>query len=211
MHPDRFIKNIFEWDWLKRYNNWSSELCTMFNKIDMSNVFHNQGVCNIKDAQRNFEILCANEWKESLSSYPKLRTDCKFETMFSAEPYILTNLPKSQRCLFSQLWIGVSPLAIETSTYYRKAVEARVCMVCNSGIIEDEPRFICHCHYYEHYRNELYLLAYNVYENYNFYDLADIDKFAFIMSSEKMVLILAWLIQHSWRKTERVVPLLTRM
>ena len=31
MHPDRFIKNIFEWDWLKRYNNWSSELCTMFN------------------------------------------------------------------------------------------------------------------------------------------------------------------------------------
>ena len=25
MHPDRLIKNIFEWDWLKRYNNWSSE------------------------------------------------------------------------------------------------------------------------------------------------------------------------------------------
>ena len=57
----------------------------MFNKIDMSNVFYNQGVCNIKDAQRNFEILCANEWKESLSSYPNLRTYCKFKTMFSAE------------------------------------------------------------------------------------------------------------------------------
>ena len=74
MHPNRLIKTIFEWDWLKRYTNWSSELCTMFNEIDMSNVFYNQGVCNIKDAHRNFEILCANEWKESLPSYPKLRT-----------------------------------------------------------------------------------------------------------------------------------------
>ena len=43
--------------------------------------------------------------------------------------------------------------------------------------------FICHCHHYERYRNELYLLAYNVYENSNFYDLADLDKFVFIMSS----------------------------
>ena len=64
-------------------------------------------------------------------------------------------------------------------------------MVCNSGIIADELHFICHCHYYEDYRNELYLLAYNVYENSNFYDLADMDKFVFIMSSEKMVLKLA--------------------
>ena len=63
----------------------------------MPNVFYNQGVCNIKDTQRNFEILRANEWKESLSSYHKLRTYCKFKTMFPAEPYILTNLPKSKR------------------------------------------------------------------------------------------------------------------
>ena len=40
----------------------------------------------------NFEILCANEWKESLSSHPKLiRTYCKFKIMLFAEPYILTN------------------------------------------------------------------------------------------------------------------------
>ena len=63
-------------------------------------------------------------------------------------------------------------------------------MVCNSGIIEDELHFI--------FVNEieLYLLAYNVSENYNFQDSADIDKFVFIMSSGKMVLILAWFIQH---------------
>ena len=112
MHPYRLIKNIFEWDWLTRYNNWSSELCTMFNKIDMFNEFYIQGVCNIKDAQRNVGILCANEWKESLSTYPKLRTYCKFKTIFSAEPYILTNLLKSKICLLAQLRIGVLPLAI---------------------------------------------------------------------------------------------------
>ena len=103
------------------------------------------------------------------------------------------------------LRIGVLPLAIETGRYHRKAVEARVCMVCNSGIIEDELHFICHCLYYENYRKELYLLAYNVNENYNFYDLADIDKFVFIMSSEKMVSILAWFIQHSWRERQNLL------
>ena len=40
---------------------------------------------------RNFEILCANEWKESLSSYPKQRTYCKFKIMLFVGPYILTN------------------------------------------------------------------------------------------------------------------------
>ena len=123
--------------------------------------------------------------------------------MFSAEPYILTNLPKSKGCLLAQLRISVLPLAIETGRYYRKAVE--VCMVCNSGIIADELYFICHCYYYEHYRNELYLLAYNVYENFNFYDLADMDKFVFIMSSEEMVLKLAWFIQHSWRERQNIL------
>ena len=80
-------------------------------------------------------------------------------------------------------------------------------MVCNSGIIEDELHFICHCHYYELYRNELYLLAYNVYGNANFYDLEDTDKFAFIMSSEKMVLKLAWFIYTTFmeRKAEAIV------
>ena len=117
--------------------------------------------------------------------------------MFSAEPYILTNLPKLKRCLLTELRIGVLPLAIETGRYYRKAVEVRVCMVCNSGIIEDELHFFCHCHYYEDYRDELYLLAYNLYAKSNFYSLADVDKFVFIMSSEKMVLKLAWFIQHS--------------
>ena len=62
--------------------------------------------------------------------------------------------------------------------------------------MEDELHFVCHCHYYEHYRKELYLLAYNVYEISNFYDLADKDKFVFLMSSEKMGLKLAWFIQQ---------------
>ena len=47
-------------------------------------------------------------------------------------------------------------------------------MVYNSGIIEDELHFICHCHYYEHCRTELYLLASNVGLYETFYDLADL-------------------------------------
>ena len=65
-----------------------SHYCGTLRQVGKNYLFFLQ----FKDAQRNFEILCANEWKESLSSYPKLRTYCKFKTMFFAEPYILTLL-----------------------------------------------------------------------------------------------------------------------
>ena len=70
--------------------------------------------------------------------------------------------------------------------------------------------FICHCHDYERYRNELYLLAYNVYENSNFYDLADMGKFVFILSSGFILISVAYT-TFMERKAERVVPFLTRM
>ena len=75
---------------------------------------------------------------------------------------ISTNLPKSKTCLLAQLRAGVLPLATETGRYYRKPVESRVCLVCNSNILKDGLHFICHSSCYERHRSKLHILAYNV-------------------------------------------------
>ena len=41
MHPDRLTKQIFEWDWLKKYNNWSENILYLLNKLDMAVLFYN--------------------------------------------------------------------------------------------------------------------------------------------------------------------------
>ena len=47
MHPDRLTKQIFEWDWLKKYNNWSENILYLLNKLDMAVLFYNQNYCDI--------------------------------------------------------------------------------------------------------------------------------------------------------------------
>ena len=202
MHPDRLAKCVFEWDWLKRNNNWSSELLLLFNKLEMSDAFYNQSYCDTKNVECKLYYLCSEEWKESLLSFPKLRTYTKFKSVFSVEPYLLMNLPKSKRCLLAQLRIGVLPLAVETGRYYRKPLDTRTCLVCNSNSIEDELHFICHCPRYEIYRNELYIVANELYKDSTFYNLGDVDKFVFIMSNNDIVLKLAWFTQHAWRERQ---------
>ena len=43
---DRLTRNIFEWDWLLRNNNWSFEMGNLFTLVNIDNVFYNQNVCD---------------------------------------------------------------------------------------------------------------------------------------------------------------------
>ena len=46
MHPDRLMRNIFEWDWVLRNNNWPLEICNLFKLMNVDNIFYNQNVCD---------------------------------------------------------------------------------------------------------------------------------------------------------------------
>ena len=46
MKPDRLTRNIFEWDWLLRNNNWSFEMCNLFKLMNIDKVFYNRNVCD---------------------------------------------------------------------------------------------------------------------------------------------------------------------
>ena len=123
MHPDRLTKRIFEWDWLKKNNNWSEDILYLLNKLDMANLFYEQNYCDLKETETKLYELCPLQWKESLTSFPKLRTYIKHKIEYKEESYLTCNLSKSRRSSLAQLRLRVLPLAIETGRYTGKSIE----------------------------------------------------------------------------------------
>ena len=91
LHPDRLTKRIFEWDWLKKNNNWSEDILYLANKLDMADLFYEQNYCDLKETETKLYELCALQWKESLTSSPKLRTYIKHEVEYKEESYLTCN------------------------------------------------------------------------------------------------------------------------
>ena len=57
MHPDRLTKRIFEWDWLKKNNNWSEDILYLLNKLDMADLFYEQNYCDLKETETKLWTL----------------------------------------------------------------------------------------------------------------------------------------------------------
>ena len=197
IHPDRLTKQIFEWDWLKKDNNWSEDILYLLNKLDMAELFYNQNYCDLKETEIKVYELCALQWKESLTSFPKLRnvTYIKHKVGYKEESYLTCNLSKSERSLLAHLRLGVFPLAIETGGYTGKSIQLRVCIVCDSNVIENELHFICQCLRYDKLRKELYDFIDFTIKNINFYTLGDEETFCLIMSNPHIVYKLAWFVK----------------
>ena len=113
----------------------------------------------------------ANEWKNQISSKPKLRRYVKYKSSFEAESYVkAVGLSKRDRSLLCQFRVGILPLRIETgrfrilkdlqtNQFRHLRVEERVCELCNLGQVEDELHFLCHCPLYKDLREIMYQKA----------------------------------------------------
>ena len=74
MHPDRLTRQVFEWDWLSRNNNWSMEMYSVFKMLDMETNFNQLNVCDKNLYLTKIQFLVQEEWRQSLEALPKLRT-----------------------------------------------------------------------------------------------------------------------------------------
>ena len=79
MDSSRLTKKIFEWDWLIRRNNWSSDICSTFLKLDSHTHFYNQDQFDFKALKERVWELAQEEWRTSVKSFPKLRSYIKFK------------------------------------------------------------------------------------------------------------------------------------
>ena len=117
----------------------------------------------------NYMNLCTLQWKESLTSFTKLRTYTKHKVEYKKESYLTWNVSKSKRSLLAQLRLGMLPLVIESGRYTGKSIELRVCIVCDSNVIQNELHFICQ--FLRYGGKELYDFIDVTIQDINFYTL----------------------------------------
>ncbi len=107
-----------------------------------------------------------NQWKELLTSKPKLRTYMKFKvynffikpkcrTYIKFKVYIYTQTSmlnivplRKRRSLLAQFRLGILPLHIETARFRNMKSEEQLCFICHINVIEDEQRFVFVCNEY---------------------------------------------------------------
>ncbi len=53
-------------------------------------------------------------------------------------------MSRQRRSYLAQLRNGILSLQLEVSRWINKAVEERLCLICNNGTVEDEEHFLFH-------------------------------------------------------------------
>jgi hypothetical protein len=142
---DNLTRCIFEYNMQNfNENSWEGNIFEIFNKLQMINNFYNGDEIDVKMVENKLYDICNSEWQDILASKTKLRTYCLIKNQLETENYLLLNVPKYKRSIFTQLRIGTLPLEIEVGRYYRKSIENRICKLCSLDI-EDEIHFLCIC------------------------------------------------------------------
>ncbi len=117
------------------------------------------------------------ERKYLLSTKPKLRTYVKFKESSCTKDYVKHCTSRGKMSLMALFRIGILPLHIETGRFRDKRINERVCLLCNSGEVENELHFLCICTTYSNYRQNLYSIV----KNYNFLNMSNDEKFVFLL------------------------------
>ncbi len=73
--------------------------------------------CSLNTIECNLTEHRNNQWKESLTSKPKLHTYMKFKDNIYTEKYIQYCSFMKRRSLLAQFRLGILPLHIETGTF----------------------------------------------------------------------------------------------
>jgi len=155
MDHDRLTRIIFEWDFqLLNSGSWCGNIENIFEMLNLWESFANGTEVNLCLAKNKLIDTMNTEWANKLPYKPKLRVYSTFKNNIETEDFLKSFLPKCQRSLFTQLRIGILPLAIETGRYTRTNLENRFCLMCKENFIEDEIHFLCQCSAYDAIRNK---------------------------------------------------------
>ncbi len=92
------------------------------------------------------------------------------------EDYVKHCTPR-RRSQMPQFRIGFLPLHIETGRFRDKRIDERVCLLCNSGEVDNELLYLCVCNTYSNYRQKFYSIV----NNDNFLNMSNDEKFVFLL------------------------------
>lgn len=174
--------------YLDRIPNWSQCIHILLSKFDLGLTWDNQGALCINRTVRHLhtalELAYNNQWTKFVNDSdknPKLRTYKLFKTCFKMENYVLYASKLEDRKQFSKLRLSAHSLRVEKDRHCwpKVPLEARKCLLCNSGCVEDEKHFIMSCDVFQTQRVQFF----NSLSECSIFNDLDFDaKFAFIMS-----------------------------
>ena len=163
MDDGRLIKKVFLWD--KSLNDsglvhtWSSEVQDILHRNGLDNIY-NMSIFPLKRVITDLKASLLQKdqisWQSHCRTLPKLRTFIQFKNFVLDSPHIFKPLSFMQRKQMSKFRLGILHLRVETGRFLRIPPEDRVCLMCNSGEVEDESHFLLVCSRYEQYRQNLF-------------------------------------------------------
>ena len=119
-------------------------------------------------------------WQNKRYKSEKLRCYNLYKSDKNVEDYLLLDLTKYQRSVFSQFRCGILPLEIETGRFRNIELQNRLCQICKTEV-EDEIHFLLTCTAYTEPRKKLFKKALEF--NHLFAIQDDFEKFTFLMSN----------------------------
>ena len=164
MDDSRLSKKVFLWD--KQINvdgvvkTWNSEVKDILQRNGLIHLYE-QGIFSLQDTIKQLDksllLKEQSNWKSKCLPLPRLRTFNKFKDFTSDSPHIFKPLSFIQRKSLSKFRLGLLHLRIETARFMRPRVppEESICLVCNSGEVEDEQHFLLVCSKLEQQRQTL--------------------------------------------------------
>ena len=136
----------------------------------------------------------------------KLRTYRTFKSNFGWEDYLSVVTNRRHRIAMCRLRVSCHNLRIETGRYKRPQIPAdqRICLYCNSGMVDDEKHFITGCRITQGYRDILYKAALK--DNTAFLELSEEDKMLFIFTTTNTNIIRKPSLVYNAFRAECVLP-----
>ena len=158
MDDNRVTKQVFNMDYQKCANNWSTEIKTILSYIGCSDHFNNRSVISLTDSSSRIRNYYNSVWTIDVQQVSKLRTYRVLKTEFKCEDYVKLNLKKCERSVLCQFRTGILPLRVETGRYVGEPADQRYCTLCTSDVpvVEDERHFLFNCTLYNNLRENTY-------------------------------------------------------
>ena len=222
MDDSRLTKQIFLWDRSlnesKILSTWSSEVRSIFEKCNMSEIFDLSCSFQLKslvaDMQKHFTFLQNDFLAYECAQKPKLRTFIQFKD-FQIEPaYISKPLSFFQRRGVAKIRLGCLPLRIETARYLVPRIPEgdRKCLVCKNhethldvsdpDSVENEIHYLFHCNAY----NEERTIWYNKMTlPLNFCNLENAQKLKIVLNEPCNVKFTSQFIMNAYNTRSRIL------
>ena len=115
----RVTRRVFDWD--RQHANVKGTWCyaarQVLNELHQPDLFDEVSPCDPTSAQNSIKNIDDNEWDINRYKSEKLRYYNLYKPDKSPEEYLMLDISKYQRSVFSQFRCGILPLEIEVGRY----------------------------------------------------------------------------------------------